>query len=239
MAKGLFLTGTARGVGKTLLGAGLVGLLRRMGVDATMMTPVSTGGAVESASELLRRLGVDDPAPLVNPYSFETMAAPLVAGRVEGRQIVLGAVQDAFRTLAERREFVVVEGGGALVPIAPGSFMVDLLEAFALPTAIVARAGRGTLNHSLLTHHLLTCRGIDPEGFILNGYGQYGEGFAESLNPDVLAELAFPTPVLGTLEWRPTYARDLDAVIDALEELPGVVALVRRHADVPAAPTAP
>lgn len=228
MAKGLFLVGTARGVGKTLLGAGLVGLLRRMGVDATMMTPVSTGGAVESAGEMLRSLDVDDPRRLVNPYAFETMAAPLVASRIENVAIEPSVILEAFHELSERRDFVVVEGGGVLVPIARQYFMLDLLEEFGLPSIIVGRSGRGTLNHCLLTQRMMMVRGDHPEGFILNGYGQYGDGFAESLNPDVLAELAAPTPVLGTLEWRPAYQQDLGSVIDALEGLPDLTAVLRR-----------
>lgn len=230
MAKGLFLVGTARGVGKTLLGAGLVGVLRRMGVDATMMTPVSTGGAVESAFEMLRGLGVDDPRRLVNPFAFETMASPLVASRIESKAIEPRTILEAFLELGESREFVVVEGGGVLVPIARQYFMIDLLEDFGLPSIIIGRSGRGTLNHCLLTQRMMMVRGDHPEGFILNGYGQYGDGFAESLNPDVLAELAAPTPVLGTLEWRPAYQEDLGAVIGALETLPDLVALLRRSA---------
>lgn len=237
MAKGLFLVGTARGVGKTLLGAGIVGLLRRMGVDATMMTPISTGGAVESAAECLRRLGVEDPRRLVNPVAFETMAAPLVASRVENTVVDPSVILEAYRELSRTREFVVVEGGGVLVPIARQYYMIDLLEAFGLPSIIVGRAGRGTLNHCLLTQRMMFVRGIHPKGFVLNGYGQYGEGFAESLNPDVLAELGAPTPVLGTIEWRPVYQRDMNAVVDALEQQPGLVRLVSQCAGLAAPAT--
>jgi len=230
MAKGLFLVGTARGVGKTLLGAALVGLLRRMGVDATMMTPLSTGGSVESAGAMLRGLGVEDPRRLTTPYAFETMASPLVASRVEHVSVEPTVILDAFAELSASRDFVVVEGGGILVPIAPHYFVIDLLEQFELPSIIIGRSGRGTLNHCLLTQRMMMVRGNHPEGFILNGYGQYGDGFAESLNPDVLAELAAPTPILGTLEWRPAYQEDLGAVIDALESLPALTDLLRRCA---------
>lgn len=228
MSTGLFLVGTARGVGKTLLGAGLVGLLRNMGVDATMMTPISTGGAVESAAEFLRRLGVDDPPRLVTPIKYETMASPYVASRVENQPIDIPRVLDAYRELRLMREFVVVEGGGVLVPIARQYFMIDLLEEMGLPSIVIGRSGRGTLNHCLLTQRMLFVRGVHPLGFILNGYGQYGDGFAESLNPEVLAELGAPTPVLGTLEWRPGYQNDIHSVVSALGQLPDLVALLQR-----------
>lgn len=228
MPNGLFLVGTARGVGKTLLGAGLVGVLRGMGIDATLMTPISTGGAVESASEFLRRLGVDDDPRLVTPLRYETMASPYVASRCEGREIDIPRILEAYRELQARREFVVVEGGGVLVPIARHYFMIDLLEEMGLPSIVIGRSGRGTLNHCLLTQRMMFVRGVHPLGFLLNGYGQYGDGFAESMNPDVLAELGAPTPVLGTIEWRPGYQNDIQAVVSALTQLPEVTALLER-----------
>jgi dethiobiotin synthetase len=216
MADGLFLVGSSRGVGQTLVGAGLVGLLRELGVDATMMTPITTGGAGESAAEILERVGVDDPRSLTHPVRFETMAAPYVASRIEGKPVVLEHILDAFVELRARHEFVVVDGGGILVPIADRVFMIDLLERMGLPSIIVGRTARGTLNHCLLTQRMMVVRGVHPAGFILNGFGQYGDGFAEALNPEVLARLARPTPVLATVEWRPSYPANLAGLIQSL-----------------------
>ena len=195
-----------------------MGLLRSMGVDASMMTPITTGGSADSAAGLLERVGVQDPIRLTQPVRFETMAAPYVASRVEGRPVSLTAILDAFQELSQSHEFVVIDGGGILVPIAERFFMIDLLERMGLPSVIVGRTARGTLNHCLLTQRMMMVRGCHPLGFILNGFGQYGEGFAESLNPEVLASLARPTPVLATIEWRPSYPSDVDGLVQALEQ---------------------
>ena len=69
MADGLFLVGTDRDVGKTIVGVGIVGMLKNMGVDATLMTPISTGGSVESAARLLKQIGVDEPRHLVSSWT--------------------------------------------------------------------------------------------------------------------------------------------------------------------------
>ncbi|MDX1428642.1 MAG: dethiobiotin synthase [Rhodothermales bacterium] len=216
MGEGLFLIGTDRGVGKTIVGVALVAILRRMGVDATMMTPISTGGSVESAVELLREIGVEEDRRLVTPLSYETPAAPYVAGRVEGRPVDLTRVMSAYEALRKAGKFVVVEGGGAMVPLTRNVTTIDLLKDLGLPSLIVARTGRGTLNHCLLTLRMMLAMGEAPLGFILNGFGQHGDGFAEALNPDIVAELARPTPVLATLEWRPEYRTDIHLFIDAL-----------------------
>jgi dethiobiotin synthetase len=227
MADGLFLVGSSRGVGQTLVGVGLVGLLRKLGVDATMMTPITTGGSAASSVESLAGIGVHDPAHLTHPVKFETMAAPYVASRVEGRPVVLDAILDAFEDLRSRHEFVIVDGGGVLVPIADRFFMVDLLERMGLPSMVVGRTARGTLNHCLMTQRMMLVQGIHPLGFILNGFGQYGDGFAEAMNPEVLAELARPTPVLATIEWRPSYPTDSHGLISALEDQPALLDVLK------------
>ncbi len=218
MAEGVFLVGTDRGVGKTMIGVGLVALLRGMGVDATLMTPISTGGSTENATDLLARIGVSDPRRLVMPVTYETLASPFVAARVENRPADIGKIMDAYRELRSQGKFVVIEGGGLMVPITGGYFMVDLIKEFGLPTLIVGRTGRGTLNHCLLTLRMMLVMGIHPLGFILNGFGQYGDGFAEALNPEALRELAPSTPVCATLEWRPEYQEDFHLFVRSLQQ---------------------
>ncbi len=216
MADGLFIVGTDRSVGKTIVGVAIVAILREMGVDATMMTPVSTGGSVESAVELLGTIGVSDDRNLITPVAFETPASPYVAGRVEKRPVDIGRIRTAFETLKSTGKFIVVEGGGAMVPLTARVTTLDLLQDLGLPSIIVGRTGRGTLNHCLMTLRVMLASGVTPLGFVLNGFGQHGDGFAESLNPEVLAELAAPVPLLATLEWRPEYRTHLNKFIRAL-----------------------
>ena len=223
MANGLFLVGSTRGVGQTLVGLGLVALLRDRGVDATLMTPITTGGSAQSAAQRLSSLGVDDPRHLTEPVKFETMAAPYVASRIEGRPVDIDAILGAFEELQSLHEFVVVDGGGIMVPIAERFYMIDLLERLGLPSMIVGRTARGTLNHCLLTQRMMFVQGAHPRGFILNGFGQYGDGFAEAMNPEVLAELAAPTPVLATLEWRPSYPDNVSGLVQALGSQPDLI----------------
>ncbi len=228
MADGLFLVGTDRDVGKTILGVGIVGLLRTMGVDATLMTPISTGGSVESAARLLKQIGVDEPKRLVSPISFETLASPYVASQVERTEIKLEKVWKAYRELQNAGKFVVVEGGGLMVPITENYAVVDLLKDFNLPSVIIGKTARGTLNHCVLTLRMMLVMGLHPSGFILNGFGQYGEGFAESLNPDVLEELAQPLKVLATMEWRPEYQENLKPFIRSLGQQKGLTRLLEQ-----------
>lgn len=230
MSEGIFLVGTDRGVGKTLIGVGIVALLREMGVDAVMMTPISTGGSLENAGELLDRIGVDVERRLVTPIVFETLASPYVASLVEEASVDLDRVWEAYHELRGQGKFVVVEGAGLMVPITRAYMMADLLKDFDMPSLIIGRTGRGTINHCLLTLRMMWAMGVHPSGFILNGFGQFGDGFAESVNPDALRELADPTPVVATLEWRPEYQDDVLAFVRALKKEQQLISVLKQLA---------
>lgn len=217
MPDGLFLIGTDRDVGKTMVGAGIVALLNGRGRKAVLMSPVTTGGSVESANDLLKAIGAPDVnRRLINPIQFETLASPYVASIVERSPIDPAVMLDAYHELVDQGFFVVVEGGGAMVPIRADYFMIDLLKDMNLPSVIVARSSRGTLNHTLLTTRVMEAAGVTPVGFVLNGYGRFGEGFAESLNADTLAELGSAIPVLANIEWRPAYREDFSQFVHEL-----------------------
>jgi dethiobiotin synthetase len=64
---------------------------------------------------------------------------------------------------------VAVEGvGGWRVPLAPGYEVRDWARDLGLPVVIVARAGLGTLNHTLLTVESIRAAGVTCAGIVLN-----------------------------------------------------------------------
>lgn len=227
--KGAFLIGTDRDVGKTIVGAALVALLNERGRKSVLMTPIETGGSVESAVNLLDAIGAPKvDRRLVNPIRFETLASPYVAGAVENRPVDPDVLLDAYNELVNQGFFVVVEGGGAMVPIRQDYFMLDLLTDMELPSIVVARTSRGTLNHTILTTRAMATAGHVPIGFILNGFGRFGEGFAESMNADVLAKLEPDIPVLAIIEWRPAFADNVKEFIREVARQPGIDSLLDR-----------
>jgi dethiobiotin synthetase len=174
-ARGVFVTGTDTGVGKTLVACVLVRGLRARGLDVGVMKPVETGAGAAGpldARALREAAGVEDPLELVCPFALALPAAPTVAAEDEGRDIDLGAIASAFATLASRHQYVVVEGaGGLLVPVADGASMADLARALALPLLVVARASLGTINHTLLTLEAARARALRVAGVVISHPG--------------------------------------------------------------------
>ena len=197
--RGVFVTGTDTGVGKTVIACGLARALRQKGIDVGVMKPCETGVGPDGpldALALRSAAGVNDPIEVICPHSFALPAAPSVAAQVEGRVVDLARIRVASKALAARHEFLLVEGaGGWLVPITPEFAMADLAAELGLPVLVVARASLGTINHTLLTVEAIERRGIPLAGVVVNHAGGILSG-ADARNLHALRG-ALGTKLLG------------------------------------------
>jgi dethiobiotin synthetase len=170
--RGLFVTATDTGVGKTEVACALLEAARAGGLDAVGMKPAQSGvvaGEPSDAERLRAAAGGVEPLEAVCPYAFAAPLAPAVAARLEGVEVSLDRIVGAARALAARHAAVVVEGaGGLLTPLTPRETYADLAVRLALPALVVARAGLGTVNHVALTVEALRRRGIAIAGVVLN-----------------------------------------------------------------------
>jgi dethiobiotin synthetase len=203
--KGIFIIGTDTGVGKTVVAAGLALSLRERGIKVGVMKPIATG-CLSSNNKLYSQDAIylfeaaENEYPLLsNPLRFKNPLAPHVASQVERKQVDLKKVFWCYREIRSLYDFIIVEGiGGLLVPFTHNYFVADLVKEFALPVVIVARAGLGTINHTLLTVQAARNRGLDIRGVILNGMPQTNLSMAEITNPRVIQDLT-GLPVLGVI----------------------------------------
>jgi dethiobiotin synthetase len=166
--KGIIVTGTDTGIGKTVLAAGLVGALK-----ARYWKPVQSGLEEETDSEAIARLV---PSALVHPeaYRLITPASPHWAARIDGVEI-----DPTQLALPQGHGPLVVEGaGGALVPLSESRVYADQFAAWGLPVVVAARTQLGTINHSLMTIEALRARGCAIAGVAF--VGETGEAEAES-----------------------------------------------------------
>ena len=200
-ARGVFVTGTDTGVGKTMVACALVRGLRARAVDVGVMKPIETGVGAEGpldALALLEAAESGDPLDDVCPQRFALPAAPSVAAAAERRSVDVAAIRAAFRRIEARHDCVVAEGaGGLLVPAAEGVCMADLACELGLPVVVVARAALGTINHTLLTLEVAAARGLAVAGVVVShASGVLSdadeanlEALRQALGPGLLAEL--------------------------------------------------
>ena len=223
--KSFFITGTDTGVGKTIVGAGIAGVLRRSGKRVGVLKPFesgcsNSGGELipEDAVFLKKLSGCTEDIDVICPYKMKHPLAPGVAAEMEGVSIDLDRIRSCFKTLEKNYETVLVEGaGGLMVPIAGDLLTSDLIKLLGLPTIIVSRLSLGTINHTLLTvRHALDC-GLSVAGIILNQITPE-IGKAEETNPKVIKRFS-GISVLGRIPFIPKEKRnDADFLVDVIRQ---------------------
>lgn len=197
------MTATDTEVGKTFVSGLLMYYLRREGLNPGYFKPIASGCYFEDGRLMSEDLawmagflGEGMPPELHCPLRFEKPLAPLAAARLEGRDVDLGVVREAFKRLRERYSTLVVEGiGGVMVPLKTDCLVLDLMAEMALPVLIVARPVLGTINHTLLTLAAVRARGLHVLGFVTNG-ARDEEDEAVRTSPGMVAELG-QIPYLG------------------------------------------
>jgi dethiobiotin synthetase len=202
LRKAYFITGTDTEVGKTFIAAGLGAAAKEEGLNVGMMKPISCGG-IEDAVIYRRRVGLADPIDLINPVKFRQPLSPFAASKTEKIRLDLEKIRRNFRSLTKYRDFVLVEGlGGAMAPVKKNYFVADMIKDFDIPAIVVARAGLGTINHTLMTIDVLKIRKVKIAGIILNGYD--GEEPSQISNAAVIEELS-KVPVIGRIKARSSF----------------------------------
>ena len=173
---GCFVTGTATGVGKTLVSTGLLHALAPHHRRVVGMKPVAAGVvpwgedwasedaiALRSASTLAVAPELDNPVLLLDPLS------PHIAAERAGVQIDIAAIVRSYQALAAEADAVVVEGaGGFHVPLTDTQTGADLAQALALPGVLVVGLRLGCLSHALLTAEAIRARGLVLVGWVAN-----------------------------------------------------------------------
>ncbi len=187
--RGVFITGTDTGVGKTLVATAIVRALAASGLRVAGMKPVASGaergpGGLRNADALALAATANVAAPYetLNPYCFEPPIAPHIAAREAGVAVDIHRVRSHFQELARQADFVVVEGaGGWQVPISGTQTLADLALALETPVILVIGLRLGALNHALLSAESIASRGARLAGWVVSHIEPEFERSAENL----------------------------------------------------------
>ena len=180
--------------------------LKSRGMNVAGMKPVATGGVHvgdslknDDALFIQAQCSIEQPYEWVNPYVFAEPVAPHIAAHASGINIDLGSITRAYNNIANRSDFVVVEGiGGWRVPLSDRLSTIDMVRALNLPVLLVVGMRLGCINHALLTAECIRADGTQLSGLVANevdaGYpcrDQTLQTLSRSIN----------APILGTLPY--------------------------------------
>jgi dethiobiotin synthetase len=175
-SRGLFVTGTDTGVGKTQVAAALASLIRDHGIHVDPRKPVESGCRrigdrllAEDALCLRDAARSDSPPELICRYPLEPALSPERAAILSGITLGLDDLVAACTEGSLSADFLLVEGaGGFYSPLAPGVLNADLASALGLTVVLVTSDRLGTIGPTLLTAEAIERRGLLLAGVVLN-----------------------------------------------------------------------
>jgi dethiobiotin synthetase len=172
--RGIFVTGTGTGVGKSVLAASICAALSAQGQKVAAFKPVITGlddpdGDWPVDDELLAGAASAGQKPEdVAPHRFGPPVSPHLAAELAGEQIEPLELAREARAWAERADALVCEGiGGLMVPITAGFLVRDLAVELDMPLVVAAPPDLGTINHTLMTLESARATGLRIAAVVL------------------------------------------------------------------------
>jgi dethiobiotin synthetase len=226
MTRGIAVTGTDTGVGKTVVACAIAAERAAGGARVRVFKPVETGVADPHAARDAHRLRdaarSDQSLEQISAFVFRDPVAPMVAAGATGLAIDLDALDRAFAKAWQDGEFVVVEGaGGLLVPVTRTVSFASLFGRWHLPIVIVAANRLGVINHVRLTARAADGEGLATLAVVLHDRPASEWDPSTDSNTTILSDLLPSVPILR-FPW-------IDSVVDtaALADAARISGLVR------------
>lgn len=172
--RGVFVTGTDTGVGKSIVAAAICAALAARGTRVAAFKPAVTGldeppGSWPPDHELLASAAnAGQSAEDVAPYRFGPAVSPHLAAELAGVAIEPSRLLESALAATASAEVLTVEGvGGFMVPLTPDYLIRDLAAELGLPVVVVARPGLGTISQTLLTVEAVRAAGLSVVGVVM------------------------------------------------------------------------
>lgn len=219
MTDKLLIAGTNTDAGKTVLTCAIAAYCqiyypqKRLGI----FKPIQTGiGDCELYQTLFN---LNQTPQEITPLRFETPVAPPVAADREGRKIDLGLVWQAFESLRQSRDLVLVEGlGGFGSPITHELTVADLARDWRLPVVLVVPVQLGAIAQVVANVALARQCGVKLQGIVLNCVKPRNDEEIADWTPINLIESLTNVPILGILPYL-SDAKDLVKLAQVASDL--------------------
>ena len=220
--KALLVTGTDTNVGKTHVTCLIAKQLVACGIRVGAYKPVCSGatqrtltsdGATDTQWDDIERLrsavGGDWPTDIICPQRFLAPVAPPVAAAMEGTRVDFQRMMEGAYRISGVDVLLIEGAGGWLSPVTESAAVADLAREWNVPILIVARAGLGTINHTLLTIESIRARGLKVAGVVLNESVLAGDDVSSRTNRSEIQKRT-TVPVFGIVP----YGNDLELLRD-------------------------
>ena len=217
--RGLFITGTGTGVGKTYVAALIARGLRDAGRRVGVYKPVASGcewreGRLVSLDAITLWEAAGRPGTLeqVCPQLFAAPLAPHLAARAENRRVDTRLLLRGIEVWRATCDFVIVEGAGGLMsPVSDEDYNADLAAEMGFPLVVVAANELGTINATMQT--LIAAdtysKPLRIAGIVLNSPRTSNDDPSVETNAAEITQRCRP-PLLAEIPYAGTFNRPVD-----------------------------
>ena len=224
MTRNIFITATGTDIGKTYVSALIVKKMREAGLNCGYFKPVLSGVAekdgklVESdCNYVVNTAKIPDTADDCVVYWWKEAVSPHLAAIRMSEEINIEKIKQAYKANCKKYDYLLIEGaGGITCPLRLENgekyLLSHLIEELDAPIVIVADAGLGTINSTLLTVEYAHMNNIKIKGIILNNFDS--DSF---MHQDNLKQVEYLTgiKVVSTVE---TGGSEIKFLADLFEE---------------------
>ncbi|OFI06747.1 ATP-dependent dethiobiotin synthetase BioD 1 [Clostridium acetireducens DSM 10703] len=208
MTKGIYIVGTDTDVGKTVVSAGIMHVLRSKGYNATYFKAALSGALIDKNNNIVpedTRLvstlsNLKEDYQNTTAYIFKTAVSPHLASKIENIEINVEHIKEKFNSLKNKYDYIVAEGsGGICCPLIEKEnkvyMLYHLIKELNIPVLLVSTTKVGSINHTLLTIEFIKKLGINIKGIIFNSFKNT---FYEKDNINIIKKLT-NIPIIATL----------------------------------------
>lgn len=180
----LFVTGIDTNVGKTVVS---VILANALGFD--YWKPIQSGDLSNSDTKNVKKWINKDLKCFPEAIRLKHPLSPHESARMDKKKIIL----EKFHSPKE--EQLIIEGaGGLMVPMNDqGDCMIDLMKLLETKVILVSKNYLGSINHTLMSCHLLANYGLENLGIIINGD-------PNPASEEIISKVS-GVPILGHIDW--------------------------------------
>lgn len=202
-----FITGTDTDIGKTLVTALLLAYFHKKRKNVIPYKPVQSGALevkgklvapdVQLYKKVIPTLNEKD----ANTYLLKKPSSPHLAAREEQIHISIEKIIEHVRLLEKKYDTVLIEGaGGLIVPLNDDGYsMIHLIKELDIPVVLVAKAGLGTINHTVLSAMAMKEAGIKVACIIMNRLIE--DDLTIEQDNKMMIEKLTNIPVIGTVPY--------------------------------------
>lgn len=182
MGQVIFVSGIDTDVGKTVATGWYAKKLMQQGFSVITQKMIQTGCEGIATDLLVHRqmqgmaILPEDQQGTTCPYVFRYPCSPHLAAKLEQREIDPQKIQAATVYLAQKYDYVLLEGaGGLLVPYNECQTSLDYVQQQGYPVILVTSGKLGSINHTLLSLEVCQSRQIAVHSVIYNQYPEVDE----------------------------------------------------------------